>query len=191
MKKYTSHTDWKWYKTNFCVCGTMRQSSTFQEFKKHFSRISWGFSNLLDFLEKFLLTELKKVVPWLLLTEFSSKFPSNHSLHINSTKFQNNFTRSGDKDIRKLAKCSIDGKTYREGERFFPQTSSCHFCICSSTFDASIPPASNKDCHLIDCEMEIHYFDELRKGCVPVYHSKSSCCPMRFRCRKLFLVLFD
>lgn len=102
------------------------------------------------------------------------QFDSSGCCHVRRT--------CGDKDIRKLAKCSIDGKTYREGERFFPQTSSCHFCICSSTFDESVPPASNKDCHLIDCEMEIHYFDELRKGCVPVYHSKSSCCPMRFRC---------
>ncbi len=71
----------------------------------------------------------------------------------------------------------------------YPRGSSCHVCICSSTFDESIPPESNKDCQLFDCEMEIHYFHELRKGCVPVYHS-SSCCPIRFRCRKWRIKVF-
>lgn len=93
--------------------------------------------------------------------------------------------RTGDKETRKLAKCTLDGKTYREGELMYPLSSSCYSCICTNTFDKSIPPESNKDCRLIDCEMEIHYFHELRKGCVPVYYSSSSCCPIRFRCRKL------
>ncbi|KAJ6646036.1 hypothetical protein Bhyg_01245 [Pseudolycoriella hygida] len=88
----------------------------------------------------------------------------------------------GDKDIRKLAKCTLDGKTYREGEKMFPRSSSCYFCICSNSFNATIPPELNKDCKLIDCELQIHYFHELRKGCVPVYFSSHSCCPIRFRC---------
>lgn len=104
------------------------------------------------------------------------------------------FSRTGEKDIRKLAKCTLDGRTYREGEKIFPRNSSCYFCVCSNTFNESIPPESNKDCKLIDCEMEIHYFHELQKGCVPVYYSNSysssSCCPIRFRCRKLNVVVF-
>lgn len=94
-------------------------------------------------------------------------------------------TRTGDKEIRKLAKCTLDGRTYREGEKMFPRSGSCSVCICSNTFNESMPLESNKDCKLIDCEMEIHYFHELRKGCVPVYFSNNSCCPIRFRCRKL------
>ncbi|XP_037032048.1 uncharacterized protein LOC119071284 [Bradysia coprophila] len=112
----------------------------------------------------------------------SKLYSKNCIYHFDSTGCCHIRRTCGDKDIRKLAKCSVDGKTYREGEKFFPQNSSCHYCVCSNSFDESIPPASNKDCHLINCEIEIHYFDELRRGCVPVYHSQSSCCPMRFRC---------
>lgn len=71
----------------------------------------------------------------------------------------------------------------------FPRSSSCYSCICSNTFDKSISPESNPDCKLVDCEMEIHYFHELRRGCVPVYYSSSSCCPIRFRCRKFNITI--
>jgi len=39
-------------------------------------------------------------------------------------------------------------------------------------------------CEKIDCGLEIHYADELRRGCAPVYY-EHSCCPITWKCRKL------
>lgn len=49
--------------------------------------------------------------------------------------------------------CVVDGKSYRVGERIYPENS-CYKCLCAPGFDNSISYADNSNCMKIDCGME-------------------------------------
>lgn len=57
----------------------------------------------------------------------------------------------------------------------------CHKCVCSSDFDATKPVPENKDCVKINCNIELFDIDNVKDGCIPIYH-KDSCCPYDWRC---------
>lgn len=91
---------------------------------------------------------------------------------------------AGEDKVKELAKCELEGKTYKEGEKIYPENSSCHTCLCTKGFNSSVPIESNKDCKKVDCGIELRNLNRLQSGCVPIYYGKSDCCPIDFRCRK-------
>lgn len=95
------------------------------------------------------------------------------------------FNCIGEDKVNELAKCELEGKTYTEGEKMYPESSSCHTCLCTKDFNSSVPIESNKYCKKVDCGIELRNLNRLQDGCVPIYYGKSDCCPIGFRCRKI------
>lgn len=92
-------------------------------------------------------------------------------------------------EISKLLKCELEGKTYREGEKMFPDAYPCYSCICGDGFDPNMIETS-PFCRKINCSIE-HQNHKLQNGCIPVYYSTNRCCPIDWRCRKSFFVIFQ
>lgn len=86
-----------------------------------------------------------------------------------------------DDDITKLASCEFEGRTYKEGERFYPKNH-CYKCFCSKGFNNKTSVVQNKDCHKIDCGMALTKTRRLIEGCIPVYIKTDECCPVGWRC---------
>lgn len=86
-----------------------------------------------------------------------------------------------DDDINKLATCEYDGKTFREGERFYPKNH-CFKCFCTKNFNNKIAIEKNKDCYKIDCGIGLTKTRRLAEGCIPVYIKTDDCCPVGWRC---------
>lgn len=78
-----------------------------------------------------------------------------------------------------LATCNFQGKTYTEGEKFYPENS-CHKCVCATDFE-DVPLEQNKNCKKVECGIDLHYASKLRDGCAPVY-GKDRCCPYYWHC---------
>lgn len=85
--------------------------------------------------------------------------------------------------IDTLSKCHVEGRSYYEGQRIYPESDSCFMCLCTQNFDNSTLFASNSNCVKIDCGIE-HDLHRIRAGCVPVYYKTPTCCPIDMRCRK-------
>lgn len=94
----------------------------------------------------------------------------------------------GDAKLKELAKCEFDGKTFMEGEKIYPENSSCHSCLCTKDFNSSIPIESNKNCEKVDCGIELRNLHRLQGGCIPIYFGSSDCCPIDYRCRNSDIV---
>jgi len=88
----------------------------------------------------------------------------------------------GEDKVKELAKCELEGRTYTEGEKMYPDSASCHTCLCTKDFNNSISIDSNKNCKKVDCGIELRNLYRLQSGCVPVYFGSSDCCPIDFRC---------
>jgi len=52
----------------------------------------------------------------------------------------------GEDKVKELAKCELEGRTYTEGEKMYPDSASCHTCLCTKDFNNSISIDSNKNC---------------------------------------------
>lgn len=97
-------------------------------------------------------------------------------------------------ELRKIkrTKCPFDGVIYKKGERITPD-GTCYECICDErlkTQDLDIfkPQCQRKLCGLGAGGEEHEY---LNLGCVPVYDkTKTTCCPIEWRCRKYHELLF-
>lgn len=86
--------------------------------------------------------------------------------------------------IGKMHKCEFEGKTYKNGERIYPNSEPCYECLCTEHFNATLKMSENPSCMPIDCGIELRYLQRLRDGCIPIYF-KNGCCPIEFKCRKL------
>lgn len=91
-----------------------------------------------------------------------------------------------EQEIEELAQCKYDGEIYLEGEKFYPEKEKCWSCICKPGFNDSTI-IGNPNCREIDCGIELRYFQELRKGCIPIYY-EDRCCPTDWKCRKYFFL---
>lgn len=85
---------------------------------------------------------------------------------------------SGD-EVETLAKCEFDGRIYFEGELM--ESNSCYSCICCEGFEDK-PVEENKHCRKVECAMEIHYYEKMITGCIPIYFQTHDCCPLDWRC---------
>jgi len=74
--------------------------------------------------------------------------------------------------------CLVDGKTYKEGERFQAKDE-CSECICTSEFNGKF---EGPHCKRKACDAEIHYVDKIEQQCAPVYFYELLCCPSTFIC---------
>lgn len=91
-------------------------------------------------------------------------------------------------EIKKLAKCNLEGKEYHTGNLIYPKANPCYKCLCSEKFDSSLTVEKNPGCKRVDCGIQLHQLGYLQEGCAPVYFSDNFCCPLEFRCRKSFLL---
>ncbi|XP_044252707.1 uncharacterized protein LOC123003782 isoform X1 [Tribolium madens] len=80
-----------------------------------------------------------------------------------------------------VAKCIIDGKEYKEGERFYPEKT-CLRCICQKGFKGKLeePFCKRKTC---DVQLEKSVQD-FYQACAPLYGPKGEvlCCPFGWIC---------
>lgn len=93
-----------------------------------------------------------------------------------------------EQEIEELAQCKYDGEIYLEGEKFYPESEKCWSCICKPDFNTSMI-IGNPNCTEIDCGIELRNFQELRKGCIPIYY-EDRCCPTDWKCREYFCIYF-
>lgn len=85
-------------------------------------------------------------------------------------------------EVKKLATCTFEGKTYHEGERMYPSDPKhkCYLCYCENNYQNK-PIEQNKNCVKVNCNIELLETDNIKNKCVPVYH-KDVCCPYDWRC---------
>ncbi|XP_072377288.1 von Willebrand factor C and EGF domain-containing protein-like [Diabrotica undecimpunctata] len=74
--------------------------------------------------------------------------------------------------------CLVDGKTYREGEIFFPKDS-CHRCVCKKGFNGKIEAPF---CKRQACLAQYQFIDQLNQYCAPIYNEGSDCCAYEWLC---------
>lgn len=87
-----------------------------------------------------------------------------------------------DEKIRSLSTCEVDGRTYRLGERIYPD-GACYECLCVAGYNNATSHADNPQCSKVDCGIELE-MTNLRDGCVPIYYKTPNCCPIEYKCRK-------
>lgn len=83
-----------------------------------------------------------------------------------------------------VATCKVDGKTYREGENFFPKDS-CYKCNCGKGFNGKF---EEPFCKRINCANQMKFAPEYQRKCAPYYRKNRDrdvlCCPSNWICRK-------
>lgn len=78
----------------------------------------------------------------------------------------------------------MDGKTYKEGQRFYPKDS-CSICICKRGFSGKIEAPY---CRKLECGSKFKYLDNFAQKLSPFYDDPNfKCCPSSWYTRKSFL----
>lgn len=88
----------------------------------------------------------------------------------------------------KKTRCIFEGNTYKKGEKIIPD-GVCHECICDEKLKSQDLDIFTPQCQRKQCGIGISgpQHDYLNRGCVPVYDkTATTCCPIEWRCRKLF-----
>ncbi|XP_077285263.1 uncharacterized protein LOC143910601 [Arctopsyche grandis] len=80
--------------------------------------------------------------------------------------------------IKTLPTCEWEGKTYREGEKFYPE-GTCTQCICTKRFNGTM---KSLKCSKINCGVEIYHGNDVNDMCAPVYLESRPCCPIDWKC---------
>lgn len=80
--------------------------------------------------------------------------------------------------------CHVEGKAYHVGEVIYPEANRCYRCNCAEDYDNSTAIHENKNCHRINCGIELYNLNNIRDGCVPLYFGENSCCPIESICRE-------
>lgn len=90
-----------------------------------------------------------------------------------------------EEEIAKYKTCEYNGVTYQKGSTIYPTRDSCYKCLCDDNFDNSTY-IGNPLCKEIDCGISLRYTPNLQKGCIPIYYGNDQCCPIDWKCRKLY-----
>lgn len=86
-------------------------------------------------------------------------------------------------DTEKLASCTSEGRSYREGQVIYPKLYPCYKCICGPDFDEN-DIENSEQCRKIHCGIDQKDY-KVQEGCIPIYYdSIRSCCPIGWRCRE-------
>lgn len=70
-----------------------------------------------------------------------------------------------------IAKCEIEGKTYKEGEKV-QLKESCEVCVCNKGFKKEAP-----FCRPVKCGLEVSSGYSLKDHSAAVYLKGETCCP--------------
>ena len=104
--------------------------------------------------------------------------------YLNEPVFHSIYLTFSDRaEIEKLKKCYLDGKMYHLNEKMRPNEDGCSACLCTENFDNSTTIRENSACQRFRCLPQFRDFDDLRRGCVPVFEP-IGCCAERFKCRR-------
>lgn len=87
-------------------------------------------------------------------------------------------------EIAKLKKCYLDGKMYHLNEEMRPNGDERSTCLCTENFENSTSIRENSACERFRCLPQFRHFDDLRRGCVPVFVPGRCCAHQRFKCRR-------
>lgn len=60
--------------------------------------------------------------------------------------------------IKSMKTCEVEGKTYRTGERIYPENS-CYKCLCTADYNNATSHADNSNCVKINCGIEIFQYN--------------------------------
>ncbi|XP_050437453.1 uncharacterized protein LOC126843757 [Adelges cooleyi] len=71
--------------------------------------------------------------------------------------------------------CVHDGKTYKDGQRFY--VGDTLQCVCSPQFNGTI---SDRFCRKLSCKAELLYMDNIMSKSAPVYFETSGGCPIQW-----------
>lgn len=82
-----------------------------------------------------------------------------------------------------LQKCEVGGKSYRVGEKIYPEGNSCYECLCAEGYDNKTTFAENPHCEKINCGFELS-LTQLKDGCIPIYYKTPECCAIEYLCRE-------
>lgn len=69
--------------------------------------------------------------------------------------------------------CTVDGKTYMKGQRFFPNNTILE-CICDENFNGKY---DEPYCRQIDCGVKFKYMQQIKNRCAPFYDKNENKCP--------------
>ncbi|KAL9703985.1 hypothetical protein quinque_007503 [Culex quinquefasciatus] len=88
-------------------------------------------------------------------------------------------TRSVCGDDREyLVKCTVNGRSYYEGERVYLEDRHCQTCLCTRASGGCLEGEVTCQDHL--CDFEVFNIGKLLEGAAPVYDDVS-CCPIDWR----------
>lgn len=77
-------------------------------------------------------------------------------------------------------KCDVDGTTYKEGQKFYPE-GTCSVCVCQKGFAGKyVEPF----CRKVSCAVQLKRSKEIEQNCAPLYRSNKAalCCPISWIC---------
>lgn len=78
-----------------------------------------------------------------------------------------------------IGKCEFGGKTYREGDEFWPEDT-CLYCVCQKNANGTVAPS----CRRQSCGIQLNTENKfVQRKCAPIYTSKKvHCCPVEYAC---------
>lgn len=84
-----------------------------------------------------------------------------------------------------VAKCEVNGETFRDGQRFSAPGKEQLNCICKPNFDGKfIEPF----CRPLKCGLELHASRSISNKCAPVFYGSTGVCPIQWNCCKTFRI---
>ena len=80
-------------------------------------------------------------------------------------------------ELQQKATCELEGKTYHEGEKMYPDSDPCTVCHCQAGWDGDLEGEFCKEtkCTILGQE------DKILRGCQPV-QKDNVCCPFEWVC---------
>ncbi|KFM63129.1 hypothetical protein X975_27156, partial [Stegodyphus mimosarum] len=72
--------------------------------------------------------------------------------------------------------CEYGGKTYRLGERIYPEEDPCMICTCTEDWSG----VHGNSCRKHECMLQ-RKLRRLEQRCIPIYH-EATCCPIEIYC---------
>ncbi|XP_018579094.1 uncharacterized protein LOC108917121 [Anoplophora glabripennis] len=78
-----------------------------------------------------------------------------------------------------LAECHVDGKVYKEGEKFYPKDT-CLKCVCGKGWNGRF---EHPFCKRSLCSIQFDGIGQVHSNCAPLYLNKEVlCCPITWVC---------
>ncbi|XP_046415695.1 kielin/chordin-like protein isoform X1 [Neodiprion fabricii] len=73
-----------------------------------------------------------------------------------------------------IPRCTVDGKTYLDGQRFTPQSDPTLNCVCSEGYEGKNVEPFCKHPEPFSCDVELRQSDDIYNNCTPVFYSSQN-----------------